>query len=155
MKHANKHVIGLGAALLFSATSLLAQTAGTSGGTTTGSSSNVGKGPAGRGHGGDGKGTGSSPGAAHPHTPNPNASGTAQAVQMILQKFDASRDQYMAERKALIDQLATAQTAEERKAVLAALKSDMLSEKDQRAQLGKEIRNELKTLRQQRKAGGG
>lgn len=116
----------------------------TTGGTTTGSDSMGNHGKSGESHG-----------KAAPHTPNPNSSANAQAVQTILQKFDANRDQYMADRKALLDKLATATTDADRQAILDELKADKAANKEQRTQLGKEIRDELKTLRQQRKSGGG
>ncbi len=95
--------------------------------------------------------TGPMHGKGNPHTPNANASAVAQAVQTMLAKFDANRDQYMTERKALLDKLATATTEADRQAILAQLKADLQTEKDQRTQLGKEIRDQLKTLRK----GGG
>jgi hypothetical protein len=151
-----KHLLAITAALLLGASSLFAQTTGgtTTGGTTTGGTSTGGT-TTGTDDGDKGKGSSTSHGKANPHTPNPNSSATAQAVQTILQKFDANRDQFMAERKALLDKLAAATTDADRKAILEQLKTDLQAEKEQRSQLGKEIRDELKNLRQQRKSGGG
>ncbi len=126
----------------------------TTGGTTTGGTTTGGTTTGGNSMGSHGK-SGESHGKAAPHTPNPNSSANAQAVQTILQKFDANRDQYMADRKALLDKLATATTDADRQAILDELKADQAANKEQRTQLGKEIRDELKTLRQQRKSGGG
>lgn len=89
-----------------------------------------------------------------PHQLNPNSSAIAQAVQNILQKFDLNRDQLMAERKALLDKLSAATTDAEKRAILSQLKADLAADKAQRAQLGKEIREELKKLREQRRGGG-
>lgn len=136
--NASKPFLALGTALLLGASSLLAQSTGTtSGGTTTGSTSTR---PT----------PTTSTGAANPHTANPNASERAKDVQAALQKFDAERDAYIAERKALLDKLAAAKTEAERKAIL----EEIRAAKADRPQLGKEMREELKKLREQRKGGG-
>ncbi len=172
-----KHLLSIAAALLFGVSGLFAQTSGgtTTGGTSTGGTSTGGTSTGGTSTGGTSTGgtstggtttggtstggttttTGSMHGKGNPHSVNPNSSAVAQAVQAILQKFDANRDQFMAERKALLAKLEAAKTDAERQAILAQLKADLQTEKDQRAQLGKEIRDELKNLRQQRKTGGG
>lgn len=164
-----KSILAIAAALLFGASGLFAQTTsggttsstGTTGststGSTTGSTSTTGGTTTGStSMGGTTTGSTSMGGGMgkHGHVVNPNSSAVAQAVQTILAKFDANRDQYMTERKALLDKLAAATTEADRQAILAQLKADLQTEKDQRAQLGKEIRDELKTMRQQRKAGG-
>jgi hypothetical protein len=154
-----KHLFAV-AALLAGAGGMIAQTS--SGGTSTGSTS-TGTSSTGDDHGsGKGKGNGGAAGQsgqdhgkAAPHTPNANSSDNAKAVQTVLQKFDANRDQFIAQRQALLDQLAAAKTEADRKAILDQLKSDQEAAKQQKEQLGKEIRDELRTLRQQRKAGGG
>lgn len=69
----------------------------------------------------------------------------------MLLKFDASRDQFMAERKALLAKLEAAKTEAERKAILEQLKTENAEQRG----LGKEIRDELKKVREQRKSGGG
>ena len=146
-----KYLLSLAAALIFGATGLLAQTSGgtTSGGTTSGTTTTTtGSTDDDSGHSGKGRGK------AAPHTPNEHASDVAKAIQAALQKFDATRDQFIADRKALLDKLAAATTEEEKKAVIDQLKADHQAEKDARKQLGKEIRDELKSLRQQRKNGG-
>jgi hypothetical protein len=109
----------------------------------------------GKGNGGTAGKSGDDHGKAAPHTPDAHSSDVAKAVQAVLQKFDANRDQFIADRKALLDQLAAAKTEAERKAILDQLKAENETEKHQKEQLGKEIRDELKTLRQQRKSGGG
>jgi hypothetical protein len=144
------YLLAAGAALLFSATGLFAQTTtGTTTGSTTGSTSGSTTGST------TGTTTGTTMGKAHPHQVNPNSSAVAQAVQTILAKYDATRDAAMADRKALLDKLAAATTDAERAAILAELKADKQATKDAKAQLGKEIRDEIKTLRQQRKNSGG
>ncbi len=87
-------------------------------------------------------------GKASPHTLPANASDNAKAVQAVLAKFDASRDLFMAERKALIEKLNAAKTEAERKAILEQLRTENA---DQRA-LGKEIRDELKKVREKPKS---
>lgn len=94
------------------------------------------------------------PGKASPHTPNENASDTAKAVQGVLLKFEAKRDQAIAERKALIDKLQAAKTDAERQAIITQLRTETQAQKDEQAAMGKEIREELKKLRDQRKTGG-
>jgi acyl-CoA reductase-like NAD-dependent aldehyde dehydrogenase len=148
----SKHLLGLIAALLFSTAGLLAQT--TSGGTTSGGTTG-GTTSTGTTSGGTSTGTTSTGtemhGKANPHTPNAHASDTAKAVQAALQKFDASRDQFMADRKALLDKLAAATTEADKQAI----RDQLNAMKDQREQVGKQIRDEIKTLREQRKGGGG
>jgi hypothetical protein len=106
-------------------------------------------------------GTSSTPGysanahaAPSPHTPNPNASAKSNAIQAILQKFDASRDQLVTTRQALVDRLATATTDAERQAILAQLREDQKAMQEVQRATAKEIRNELQTLRRQRTGGG-
>ncbi len=94
-------------------------------------------------------------GKANPHTVNAHASDTAKAVQTVLQQFDANRDQFIAARKSLLDQLAAATTDAQRQAIIDQLKQEQQTEQAQREQLGKQIRDEIQTLRQQRKGGGG
>jgi hypothetical protein len=130
---------------------------GTTGGTTTTTTGDDHDGhgkPAAGSTGGTTTGTGGDHGKAAPHTPDDHASDNAKAVQTILQKFDANRDQFMAERQALLDKLQAAKTDAERQVILDQLRAEQQTEKDQRKQLGKEIRDQLKTLREQRKGGG-
>lgn len=82
-----------------------------------------------------------------PHTVNENASDRAKAVQGVLQKFDAQRDAMAAERKVLLDKLQAAKTDAERKAILDQLKVEQKANIDEQRALGKEIRAELKKLR--------
>lgn len=166
---APRHLLAIGTALLFGSAGLFAQTAGTTtGGTTTGTTSTgtattgttvdttTGTTTGGTTTGGTSTGdtTTGKRGKANPHTPNAHASDTAKAVQSVLQRFDENRDKMIADRKALLDQLAAAQTEAERKAILEQLRTEKEEAKQQRTQLGKEVREEIKKLREQRKAGG-
>ncbi len=95
------------------------------------------------------------PGNANPHMPNENASDTAKAVMAVMQQFDAKRDQAVADRKTLIDQLGTAKTDADRQAIMTQLHTETQAEREQQSAMGKQIRDELKKLRDQRKSGGG
>lgn len=87
------------------------------------------------------------------HLPDPHASANSNAVQAILHQFDSSRDQLVAQRQALIDQLAAAKTDTERNTILAELRDEQKSMQDSERATAKEIRAELQNLRHQR--GGG
>jgi hypothetical protein len=88
-------------------------------------------------------------------TLNENASDNAQAVQKLLNTFDAKRDSFIAERQKLVDQLSAAKTDEERTKILAEMKKEQELRQDEQRDLAKEIRGQLKSLRDQRKTGGG
>ena len=94
------------------------------------------------------------PGKASPNTPNENASDTAKAVQSVLAKFETKRDQAMTERRALLDKLQAAKTDAERQATITQLRTETQAQKDEQSAMGKEIRDELKKLRDLRKTGG-
>jgi hypothetical protein len=87
---------------------------------------------------------------ASAHIPKEHASDYANAVQTMLQKFDTMRDQFIADRNSLIEKFKGAKSDEERKVLIDQLKADSA---EQRA-LGKQIREELKKLREQRATGG-
>ncbi len=95
------------------------------------------------------------PATSHPspHTPNPNSSAYAAAVQTILQKFDAQRDQTVAQRQALIDQLRSATSDTDRTAILNQLRNEQQTRQEEQRATAKEIRTELQTLRRQRSGG--
>lgn len=95
------------------------------------------------------------PAASHPapHTPNPNASVYAAAVQTILQKFDAERDKTIAQRQALLDQLQSATSEADRKAIIDQMRTEQQTFQDEQRATAKEIRTELQTLRKQRSGG--
>jgi acyl-CoA reductase-like NAD-dependent aldehyde dehydrogenase len=83
--------------------------------------------------------------------PNENASANAKAVHAVIQQFREQRDQYLTERKAMLEKLKTA-TAEEKKAIMEQLREDKTAREADERSLGKQIREELKTLRGDRKA---
>lgn len=89
-----------------------------------------------------------------PHTPNAQASDTAKAVQALLMQFDAKRDQAIADRQALMERLRAATTDAEKQAILLQLRAEMQARKDEQTALGKQIRDELRKLREQRRGGG-
>ena len=93
-------------------------------------------------------------GLTHQHSPNPNASANAAAVQAVLQKFDASRDQVIAARQTLIDQLAAATTDQDRDRIRDQLRQETQDMQQQQRTMAKEIRYELRNLRRQRAGGG-
>lgn len=97
------------------------------------------------------------PGLANRPTPtvNENASDNAKAVQTLLNAFDAKRDAFIAERQKLVDQLAAAKTDAERAKILEDMKKEQELRQDEQRDLAKEIRGQLKSLREQRKTGGG
>ena len=70
----------------------------------------------------------------------------------MLATFRAQREDYLAQRKATIERLKTA-TAEERKALLEELRTGSASRDEEERALGKQIRDELKQLRESRKGG--
>ncbi|HEX2613209.1 MAG TPA: hypothetical protein VHO02_06435 [Fibrobacteria bacterium] len=86
--------------------------------------------------------------------PNENASDNAKAVQLLLKGFKEKRDKVINDRKALIDQLKTA-SGDERQRILDELRADQKARSDEERALAKEIRDELKKLRDARKNGGG
>ncbi|MBS0663703.1 MAG: hypothetical protein JSR48_10605 [Verrucomicrobia bacterium] len=89
-----------------------------------------------------------------PHTPALQASDVAKAVAAILQQFDAKRDQAIADRQALIEKIKAATTDAERQALMTQLRTEMAAHREEMAALGKQIREELRKLRQQRQGGG-
>jgi hypothetical protein len=84
--------------------------------------------------------------------PNENASDTAKAVHGVIAQFQAQRDTYLAERKLLLEKLKTA-TEAEKKAILEQLREDKAARDEEERTLGKQIREELKKLRDERKSG--
>lgn len=88
-----------------------------------------------------------------PHMVNENASDTAKAVHEVIRQFDERRNAIMAERKALIERLRAAETEEERQAIIEELRTERKAQADERRALGKEIREELRRLREARNSG--
>lgn len=116
--------------------------AGTTGGTTTGGTTTP---PQGNALGKD---------KEKVKGPNENASDTAKAVHAVIDQFRAQRDDYLAERRALLEKLKTATDAE-KKAILEQLRTESRAREDDERSLGKQIRDELKKLRDERKSSGG
>lgn len=85
--------------------------------------------------------------------PNEHASDTAKAVHTVIATFQANRETYLAERKVLLEKLKTASETE-RKAILEQLRTDKQEREADERNLGKQIREELKSLREARKTGG-
>jgi hypothetical protein len=94
------------------------------------------------------------PGLDKRHTPNENASDNAKAVQTLLKTFDDRRDQLMSERKTLLQKLETAASETEKKGILEQLRLEQQTRQEEQRTLRREIGEELKKLRDQRKGGG-
>jgi hypothetical protein len=84
--------------------------------------------------------------------PNVNASDRAKEVHEVLAQFRTLREGYLAERKALLEKLKGAKD-DEKKAILDQLKADSAKREEEERALGKQIRDELKSLRETRKGG--
>lgn len=94
------------------------------------------------------------PGLDKRHTPNENASENAKAVQTLLKAFDDRREQLMLERKMLLQKLEGANTEAEKKGILEQLRLEQQTRQEEQRALRREIGEELKKLRDQRKGGG-
>lgn len=92
---------------------------------------------------------------AQPTTPppNPNASDNAKAVLALLQQFKTQREQFIADRKALIAKLQGATDAE-RKQILDQLRTEQQSRIDEQRALAKQIRDAAKEQRRNQRGGG-
>lgn len=75
--------------------------------------------------------------------PNPNASDNAKAILALQQQFKAQREQFIADRKALIAKLQGATDAE-RKQILEQLRAEQKSRIDEQRALAKQIRDAAK-----------
>lgn len=73
----------------------------------------------------------------------------------MLRQFDAKRDKLAADRKVLIEKLNATKDDGERKNILEQLRTEQQTQADERRALGKEMREELRKVRDQRKTGGG
>ncbi len=78
--------------------------------------------------------------------PNENASDRAKEVHDVIAQFQLQRDKYLADRKLLLDRLATA-TEAQKKEILEQLRNDKAARENEERSLGKQIREELKDLR--------
>jgi hypothetical protein len=95
------------------------------------------------------------PGKERRHMVNENASENAKAVQGLLKTFDARRDQLMAQRRELLQKLEGAATEAEKKEIIDQLRAEQKLRQEEQRTLRREIGEELKRLREQRKSGGG
>lgn len=91
---------------------------------------------------------------ATPTPPNENASDNAKSVLKMLQDFKTQREQYIAERKALIAKLKGA-TETERKQIIDELRAEQQTRIDAQRELAKALRDAAKQQRDQHKKGGG
>ncbi|MEY4939811.1 MAG: hypothetical protein RIQ93_1546 [Verrucomicrobiota bacterium] len=82
--------------------------------------------------------------------PNEKASDNAKAVHVLLDQFKTQREQFIASRKVLIEKLKSA-TGDDRKAILDELRADQQNRVDEQRAMGKEIRDEVKKLRDRKK----
>jgi hypothetical protein len=93
------------------------------------------------------KPTANAPAVAKPDKPAP------ADVQQAIDQFGAKRDTMIANRQALLDQLKNA-TAEQKKAILDQMQAQQKDLLDAQRALGRQIRDELRKLRQSQPAGG-
>ncbi|MGH7946853.1 MAG: hypothetical protein ACREH8_23610, partial [Opitutaceae bacterium] len=85
--------------------------------------------------------------------PNENASQRAKDVHAVIEAFRVQRDTYLNERKALLEKLKTA-TEAEKAVILEDLRQEKQLRESEERSLGKQIREELRALRGERKSGG-
>ena len=83
------------------------------------------------------------------------AAGASQPadVQKLIDRFSAKRDTLIADRQALVNQLKGA-TADQRKAILEKMKAQEKELVDAQRALGKQLRDDLRKLRQDQLVGG-
>ena len=84
------------------------------------------------------------------------AAGAAQSadVQKLVDQFSAKRDTMIADRQALVNQLKAAATADQRKAILEKMQAQEKELVDAQRALGKQLRDDLRQLRQDQVATG-
>jgi hypothetical protein len=73
-------------------------------------------------------------------------------VHAVIEAFQAQRNEYLTERKALLEKLNTATEAEKTK-ILEDLRKEKQAREAEERSLGKQIREDLKKLRDDRKGG--
>ena len=83
--------------------------------------------------------------------PNENSSQNAKDVHAVVEQFRTLREGYLAERKALIEKLKTA-TDDEKKKILEQLRTESAARQEEERALGKQVREDLKKLRDARKS---
>jgi hypothetical protein len=82
-----------------------------------------------------------------------NRSENAEALHGLLNQFREQRDQYITARQALMERLRTCTDAE-RQQILEQLRLENQARVAEQRALGKQIRDELRRLREQRRTGG-
>jgi hypothetical protein len=87
-----------------------------------------------------------------PKGPNANASDNAKEVHEVLAEFRTIREGYLAQRKALLEQLKGA-SEEKKKEILEQLRKESAERDEEERALGKQIRDDLKKLRETRGTG--
>lgn len=84
--------------------------------------------------------------------PSENASATAHAVHQVIADFQKERATYLAARKEILER-AKAATGDEKKKILEELRLESQARENEERSLGKQIREELKSVRDSRKTG--
>jgi hypothetical protein len=84
--------------------------------------------------------------------PNENASDNAKAIHVALEKFKAERTRLLDERAAVLEKLKGASDAE-KKAILEQLRVESKAREEEERALAKQVREELKKIREDRKVG--
>jgi hypothetical protein len=84
--------------------------------------------------------------------PNENASDNAKAIHAALDKFKVERTKLLEERTALLEKLKKA-TEEEKKVLLEQLRLDSNAREEEQRALARQVREELKKARDDRKGG--
>jgi hypothetical protein len=95
--------------------------------------------------------------AADAAAPQPKPATSSAAVpadlQKLIEQFKARRDSLLADRQALLNQLKNA-TEDQRKAILEKLQNQQKDLIDQQRALGKQIRDEMRRMRERVPSGG-
>jgi hypothetical protein len=120
-------------------------------GSTTGGSTTAGKTTSATTAEPDG-GKGNAKGKSGKKGPNEHASARAQEVHAVIEAFQAQRATYLAARKQALDNLKVAPEAEKAR-ILAEIRLEKQAREEEERSLGKQIREDLKKLRDDRKGG--
>jgi len=83
----------------------------------------------------------------------PEAVAASADVKKSIDQFNAKRDAMIADRQAMLDQLKTA-NAEQQKAILATMQAQQKDLLEAQRALGRQIRDELRKIRQSQPTGG-
>lgn len=85
--------------------------------------------------------------ASRPATPAKPEIGTSADLQKLIDQFNTKRDTILADREALLNQLKNA-TEEQKKAILEKMQAQQKDLVEAQRALGKQIRDEMRKLRQ-------